>query len=274
VIRMEDVTVRFGDREALDGLTFTVPAGRIVGLLGPNGAGKTTTIRCLSGLLRPARGRVLLDDVDLATDPTAARARVGLVPQSLALYPDLSVWQNLRVFAGALGLGRKGGPAACRRALLTSGLTDRRDERVRCLSGGMQRRLNLACALLHDPPVVLCDEPAVGVDATSRRTIFDELKRLRDRGKSILYTTHHLEEAETLCDTILIVTHGRVVAEGTSEALRRTHAPPSGRLRLEVDPGVQPEAVHTALTAAGIAVRALRSDGPNLEEVYLQLTAP
>ncbi len=212
-----DLRKRYGTRVALDGVSLTVRAGEVVGLLGPNGAGKTTTLAILSTVLRPDSGRVVMGRV--ASDGGPRRASIGLVPQTLALYPTLSVWQNLWHFARMQGLARGPSRTACARVLDDIGLTARAGEAVRALSGGMQRRLNLAVAVVHRPAVLLLDEPTVGVDLESREHLLRLVRRLRDHGTGVVYSTHYMEEAERICDRVLLIDRGKLVADGTVEEL-------------------------------------------------------
>jgi ABC-2 type transport system ATP-binding protein len=214
---------RFRDVVAVDGVSVALESGRILGLLGPNGAGKTTTVAMLAGLTTPDAGEVLVGGRPLAGDCDPAKRRLGLVPQDLALYEELSARDNLRFFGGLYGLTGDALETALAAALELVGLADRARARVGTYSGGMKRRLNLAAGLLHDPDVVLLDEPTVGVDPQSRNAIFDNLEALRRRGKALLYTTHYMEEAERLADRVVIVDHGRVVADDTPAGLARAH---------------------------------------------------
>jgi len=212
MLQVEQLSKRYGDRLAVDAISFAIGEGETVGLLGPNGAGKTTVIAMISGIAQPDGGQVSLGDVLVTKDADALKRRVGLVPQDLALYDELSAWANLQLFGGLYGLG---GDSLRRRAddaLALVGLADRRNERVKNFSGGMKRRLNIAGALLHDPDLILLDEPTVGVDPQSRNAIFDNLEALKSRGKTLLYTTHYMEEAERLCDRVLILDGGRILA--------------------------------------------------------------
>jgi ABC-2 type transport system ATP-binding protein len=210
---------RYGDRLALDRVSLRVCAGEVVGLLGPNGAGKTTTLSILSGVIAPDAGEVRIDGVSMNGASAAARRKLGLVPQSIALYPTLSARENLMFFGRMQGLS---GDAAATRAeelLAEVGLTDRADEAVGGFSGGMKRRLNLACGMMHRPCALLLDEPTVGVDPQSRGRIFSIVEDARARGDAILYSTHYMEEVEKLADRVVLIDRGRVVAEGTSAEL-------------------------------------------------------
>lgn len=290
-------------RAVVSGVSLRLEPGRVLGLLGPNGAGKSTTVSMLCGLLRPDRGDVAFDD---GTSPMNGRAdafkrRIGLVPQDIALYEELPARQNLELFGALYGLSGADLARRSDEALELVGLADRARDKPSTFSGGMKRRLNIACALVHDPDVLVFDEPTVGVDPQSRNAIFDNLEVLRDRGKALMYTTHYMEEAERLCDRIVIVDHGRVVANDELGALLR-HARSGERLEIDVGqtvdcapllavPGVveaneangvlnvtlQSLAKDMApvlawCSAQGLAIRHINSVRANLEDVFLALT--
>jgi ABC-2 type transport system ATP-binding protein len=223
----------YDGRVAVDGVSFAIGRGEIVGVLGPNGAGKTTTVSMISGVLRPDAGEVLIDGKPLAGDTDPAKGRLGLVPQELALYDELTARQNLSFFGGLHAMERAALDRAIASSLALVGLTDRAGHKVATFSGGMKRRLNLAAGLLHDPQVLLLDEPTVGVDPQSRNAIFDNLEALRAAGKGLLYTTHYMEEAERLCDRIVVIDQGKVVAHDTLRGLYRL-LPAANRLRVEL----------------------------------------
>ena len=210
----------FGPVAAVNGVSFNVDRGQLVGLLGPNGAGKTTTVSMIAGLVSPDRGAVTIDGVRLSSDTDPVKRRIGLVPQDLALYDELSAGANLRLFGALYGLSGAGLEKAIMTSLTLVGLFDRVRDKVKTYSGGMKRRLNLAAGLLHDPDILLLDEPTVGVDPQSRNAIFDNLEQLKARGKALLYTTHYMEEAERLADRIVVMDHGRVLADDTLAGLR------------------------------------------------------
>ncbi|HPA52376.1 MAG TPA: ABC transporter ATP-binding protein [Thermoanaerobaculia bacterium] len=248
-------------------MSFRVGGGTIVGLLGPNGAGKTTTVSIVCGLVPPDAGEVKVGGVALSGDTDPAKGRLGLVPQEPALYEELTAEDNLRFFGA---LQRMEGARLASRidaVLRLTGLLERRRDRVKVYSGGMKRRLNLAAGLLHDPEVLLLDEPTVGVDPQSRNAIFESLEALRDAGKAILYTTHYMEEAERLCDRIVIVDRGRVVAEGTKDELGAL-LPGNGARDLDDEA----RAAVALLAARGIAVPGADGGTPRLEKVFLHLT--
>ena len=219
---------RFGTRRALDGVDLTVRPGEVVGLLGPNGAGKTTLLSILATILPPDAGSVVVGD---AAAPRTERPVVGLVPQSLALYPRLTVMQNVWHFARMQGLSRRDAHLACGLVLADIGLLERAHDAAETLSGGMQRRLNLACGLVHRPRVLLLDEPTVGVDLDSREQLLAVVRRARAAGAAVVYSTHYMEEAERICDRVCLIDEGRLVADGTVEELI---ARAGGRTRVEL----------------------------------------
>jgi len=220
MIKVEHLRKIYSEIAAVDDATFTAGAGEIFGLLGPNGAGKTTTIGCISGLLTPTAGRVLVDGHDVVCEGTAARRSIGVVPQELALYEDLSAIENLEYWGGAQGLRGSALNQRIAKVLELTGLQDRLRETVKHYSGGMKRRLNFACGLVHQPRVLLLDEPTVGVDPQSRVRLLDLVREEAKSGTCVLYTTHYMEEAELLCDRIAIMDHGRLIAQGTLSELR------------------------------------------------------
>jgi ABC-2 type transport system ATP-binding protein len=209
----------YGSRAAVDGLALSARVGEIVGLLGPNGAGKTTTLSMLSGVIAPDTGRVKIGGVDLAADPIAARRRLGLVPQSIALYPALTALENLHFFGRIQGLGANDAAARAAHLLESVGLSDRARDDVAGFSGGMKRRLNLACGMIHSPAVLLLDEPTVGVDPQSRGRIFEVVEAAAAAGSAVIYSTHYMEEVERLCGRVILIDHGHVVAGGTTTEL-------------------------------------------------------
>jgi ABC-2 type transport system ATP-binding protein len=219
MIRAEDIRKRYGDRVAVDGVSFTVNAGEIVGLLGPNGAGKTTTLSILSGVIAPDAGRASIAGYDLASAPRQARHSLGLVPQSLALYPTLTALENLVFFGRMQGMAAREALKRARGLLEEVGLDDRADDIVEEFSGGMMRRLNIACGMMHYPAAIMLDEPTVGVDPQSRGRIFAVVEAARQAGGAILYSTHYMEEAERLCNEIVLIDHGKIVAQGTGREL-------------------------------------------------------
>jgi ABC-2 type transport system ATP-binding protein len=205
----------------VDGVGFRVAPGTIYGLLGPNGAGKTTTISCITGLLKPDSGRVVVGGVDLSSDPLRVKGMLGIVPQDVAIYGTLRAYENVAYFASLHGLAGAGLKDRSNRVLEMVGLDPKSRQQSRKFSGGMKRRLNLAIGLVHRPKVLLLDEPTVGIDPQARINILDVVRAIQGEGTAILYTTHYLDEAESLCDRIGIMDHGRILAEGSLAELRR-----------------------------------------------------
>src|SRR5262245_6899333 len=220
MLTIKNLRKTFGPLVAVDDVTFTLEQGQLVGLLGPNGAGKTTTVSMIAGLVTPDRGEVLVGGQRLVRDTDPVKRRIGLVPQDLALYEELSARDNLRFFGALFGLAGGALDAAMKSALEVVELAGRAADKVKPFSGGMKRRLNLPAGLLHDPDSLLLDEPTVGVDPQSRNAIFDNLEVLKRRGKALLYTTHYMEEAERLADRIVVIDHGKVIANDTLGGLQ------------------------------------------------------
>jgi ABC-2 type transport system ATP-binding protein len=299
-IVVEDVEKRYGERPALRGVTFHVAAGEIVGLLGPNGAGKSTMLSILATILRADRGRVAIAGFGLPEDAASARRAVGFVPQREALYPTLTARENVEFFARMLGLDRARARASIDRVLAIAMLEERSREPISGFSVGMRRRLNLACGLLHDPRVLLLDEPTVGVDPQSRERIFVAVRELAGAGTAVLYSTHAMEEAERLCHRIVLLDEGAVVAFGTTDELvSRARLAPTVRLatraplgdgwladvrgvrivrqsdvnaEIEIADLADAPAVMMAAARAGREVLELSLHRPDLADVFLALT--
>jgi lipooligosaccharide transport system ATP-binding protein len=294
VVQVNGLVRRFGAFTAVDELSFEVPRGQCFGLLGPNGAGKSTTLKMLLGLVRPDAGRIEVLGLDVAEHARALRARIGVVPQMDALDPDFTVTENLRIFARYFGLASHGLQARIEGLLEFAGLNAKRDARIQDLSGGMKRRLTLARALVNDPDILLLDEPTTGLDPQARHLIWERLRRLLGSGKTIVLTTHFMEEAERLCDRLIIVDHGRRIAEGSPAELIGQHiepvvaevsgehaaarvraASPGAGERIEaVGDGVYvyaPAGERLSWLPEGSSLRVLRRSA-NLEDVFLRLT--
>jgi ABC-2 type transport system ATP-binding protein len=295
----------YGSRQVVADLSLSVAAGEIVGLLGPNGAGKSTTVAMLCGLVGADQGRVFVGTgagrLELTENTPEAKRRIGVVPQELSIYENLGAAANLTLFGALYGLAGALLRERVDAALQLVGLADRAGDKPQLFSGGMKRRLNIAAALVHDPDILIFDEPTVGVDPQSRNAIFDNLELLRDRGKALLYTTHYMEEAERLCDRVVIMDHGRVVASDTLQGLYK-RLPAVDTLELEVDGAVDLVALgdepgitrptqdgtrlragvvdlgHSApallswLAARGHAVHRISSGRVDLEDIFLSLT--
>ena len=220
MLNVEHLVKQYGDLTAVDDVSFEARKGAVFGLLGPNGAGKSTTINCISGLLTPTTGRIAVSGHDIARDGKAARQSLGVVPQELALYEDLPAIDNLRYWGKAYGLRGKALENRVADVLDCIGLADRARDLPKKFSGGMKRRLNFGCGVVHQPKVLLLDEPTVGVDPQSRAKLFELVEAERDAGACVLYTTHYMEEAERLCDSLAIIDHGKIIAEGTVGELK------------------------------------------------------
>ena len=303
MIEVQALRKEYDGLVAVDDVTFSARPGEIFGLLGPNGAGKSTTIGCIAGLLAPTGGRVHVQGHDVAREPRAAKSGMGIVPQEVALYEDLPAEENLRFWGEAYGLSRERLRERVRTVLETVGLLDRADDKVETFSGGMKRRLNFGCGIVHQPEVLLLDEPTVGVDPQSRVRLLDLVREQAAAGVCVLYTTHYMEEAEALCDRLAILDHGRIIAAGTLEELRGSMGERDlVRLAGSLDPegvreavrmleGVEvvaaaPEQVALAVTGAsrrlpeilttvtgtGAAVRETTVTRPSLESLFIRLT--
>jgi len=221
MIQVKDLRKLYGDLVAVDGISFEVAPGEIYGLLGPNGAGKPAIISTLCGLLRPNSGRVMINGLDIQAEPGPVKQILGVVPQEPAIYEELSARENLRFWGGLYGLSGRDLSQKIDKALDRVGLGDRAKEPSKRFSGGMKRRLNLAIGLVHEPKVLLLDEPTVGIDPQARINILDVVREAADNGTTVLYTTHYLEEAEQLCRRIGIVDKGKLLAEGTLDELQQ-----------------------------------------------------
>ena len=296
-LRVDALVKRFGPVTAVDGITLELRSGECLGLLGPNGAGKSTLIRSIVGRVIPDAGRISV--CGAPADSAAARAALGWIPQELALYPRLTCRENLQSFGRYHGLSGPSLDQAVSRCLEWATLTDRAAELVKNLSGGMKRRLNMAAGLIHQPRLVLMDEPTVGVDPQSRNHIFEMIEKLHREGMSIIYTTHYMEEAERLCDRIAIIDHGRVIALGTHAELvlnafgsrsqvRARFAGPDERIatwirerdgrmstgwaHFTVEHPSEIAALLEASAKAGFELLDVSLQKPNLEAVFLHLT--
>lgn len=275
MLELSGVCKSYGSLQAVADLSLHVERGEVFGLLGPNGAGKTTTISMVVGLLRPDSGEL---SVAGAADPTIAsvRAKIGLAPQQLAIYDTLTGRENLDFFGRLHGLRGKRLRERVDWALSYAGLTDRAGDRAEAYSGGMQRRLNLAAAVLHEPALLLLDEPTVGVDPQSRASILDGISEMADSDRAIVYTSHYMDEVQRICDRVAIVDHGKLLAIGTCDALIDQHGGSSvvvaetakGEERIETD---DPLKALSRFQEAGGLLR-FRVDRPDLESVFLNLT--
>lgn len=308
MIEVEQLRKTFGDLTAVGGVSFSAKPGEIFGLLGPNGAGKSTTIGCICGLLTPTGGHVRVMGHDVVRDGTEARQALGVVPQEIALYDDLSAFENLQYWGGAQGLRNPKLRERIQMVLESTGLQDRAREPVKQFSGGMKRRLNFACGVVHAPQVLLLDEPTVGVDPQSRVRLLDLVREQAAAGVCVLYTTHYMEEAESLCSRLAIMDHGQLIAAGTlaelrsmmgerdllrltgvfetagvQDALKRMNGSEPGAIEIVQSSGDQLTlsltaaarklpAIFGALESAGAEVRGTTLTQPSLESLFIKLT--
>jgi ABC-2 type transport system ATP-binding protein len=309
VIRVEHLTKRYGERTAVDDISFSVEAGEVIGFLGPNGAGKSTTLKMLTGYLSPNDGRVRIGDVDAVADPIAARRQIGYLPESVPLYRELRVTEYLRYRARLKGVPRRAVKASVEKALELANVGDVRDRIIGQLSKGYRSRVGIADALVADPPLLVLDEPTAGLDPNQIRQVRDLIRSMAGK-KTVLLSTHILPEVESTCGRVLIIHRGRLVGEGEPGSLRAARAgqqvlsveahgersklegllgavpgvlriadvtvlqsdPPIVRLRLEAEPGEVAEAVFRATSAAGLVLRELRREQASLEDVFTNLT--
>jgi len=303
MLAVRNLSKHYGDVRAVDGVSFEIPSGVIFGLLGPNGAGKTTIISMVAGLVPPATGSIHVDGMDLAAEPSKVKARLGVVPQEIALYEDLTARENLDFWGGIYGLRGKEKSARRDELLELVGLSDRAREPVKQFSGGMKRRLNLAMGLVHRPKLVLLDEPTVGIDPQARINILKVVRDIVDSGTTLLYTTHYLEEAEDLCDELAIMDDGKIHAQGSIDELKSSLGEGSvltlqgsfekqdvarvvdatqGIELIEVEDGLALVGVPAGSAGVGSTLEAFYGSGmhlsgvtvkePNLEDLFLKLT--
>ena len=302
-IQVNDLHKSFGEVKAVQGISFNVRQGDIFSLLGPNGAGKTTTISMLATLLRPDQGDALVFGNSIRTDPMGVKAVLGVVPQEIALYEDLSARENLTFWGKMYGLRGAVLKSRVDEILEVIGLTDRAGGRVGKFSGGMKRRVNIGVALLHKPKIIYMDEPTVGIDPQSRRNILDSVVALKNQGMTVLYTTHYMEESQELSDQIAIMDHGKLIASGTHAELVKIVGE-MDRIRLTINaeshrvleawsaiPGVERISAEDstlnilvedsnlilpnlfeAATAHNVRITSVDIQEPNLEAVFLHLT--
>jgi ABC-2 type transport system ATP-binding protein len=305
ILEVKDLVKKYGDFTAVKGISFDIKEGEIFGLLGPNGAGKTTTISMLSTLYAPTSGDATVGGHSVTKEPMAVRNLIGVVPQELALYDDLTARENLVFWGQMYGLSGKTLKRRVDEVLEQIGLADKARNRVKTYSGGMKRRVNIGVGLLHKPSLLFMDEPTVGIDPQSRRAILDSVKALNQQGMAVLYTTHYMEEAEELSDRVGIIDHGELIALGTQAELNR-QVGEKDTLILHIDENQDGEALATAvrkiqgvlkaditdhtvaviaqeaeeimapvITTAnelGVKIRSVDIQEPNLEAVFLSLT--
>ncbi len=304
ILRIEGVTKRFGDIVAVDNVTLSLDAGEIFGLLGPNGAGKSTAINMVTGLLSMDKGKIYLLDMDIKKHSMEAKRNTGIVPQDIAIYEDLTSLENVKFFASLYGLKGSELTAAAEEALAFTGLSDKARAYPKGFSGGMKRRLNIACAIAHKPKLIIMDEPTVGIDPQSRNHILQSVKRLNEMGCTIIYTSHYMEEVEEICTRIAIMDHGKIISQGTREELKALitdsnvvwitaadHVSRVSEDKIREIPGVQTleieentvkissarevsnlDRIILYFTSNGISIKSVESKVPDLETVFLSLT--
>jgi ABC-2 type transport system ATP-binding protein len=270
LLHVDGVSKSYGARRAVDGVSFQVRQGQTVGLIGPNGAGKSTTVAMICGLLRPDSGTITLEGEPVGQGASAAKAKIGYVPQDLALYEDLPALENLKLFGALYGLKGTLLKQRCDAVLALVNLADRASDKPSSFSGGMKRRLNIAAALLHDPQLLILDEPTVGVDPQSRNAIFDTLETLQQQGRALIYTSHYMEEVERLADHIVIIDGGRVLADETPAALYQ-RLPAQAALHAEL--AAPPSASLLDGIRAQPGVTAVRVDASNGTHLDIDLAA-
>ena len=221
MISVSNLSKKYDSQQALNGINFEIKEGEFFGLLGPNGAGKTTTISIMSTILEPSGGVVKIDGLDVASKSAECKRRIGVVPQEIALYNELSAYQNLLFWGSLYDVPKPELKKRIEEILKLFGLWDRKDDKVKTYSGGMKRRINIASALLHQPKVLFMDEPTVGIDPQSRNLIYEVIEKLHKDGMTIVYTTHYMEEAERFCDRIAIIDNGQIIAQGSLNELKK-----------------------------------------------------
>lgn len=303
VLDIRGLTKKFGDFVAVDNMSLSVREGEIFGFLGANGAGKSTTINMICSLLLPTDGEIRILDRDIKSESRFAKQSLGIVPQDIAIYEDLTAYENVAFFAGLYGLRGKLMKERTEEALAFVGLGDKAKSMPKNFSGGMKRRLNIACAIAHKPKLIIMDEPTVGIDPQSRNYILSSVRELNASGCTVIYTSHYMEEVEEICSRIAIVDHGKIIAEGTKEQLKATitdskdivielkSASGNEGERLKSLPGVRKVVqeenvirVHSdaavdnlnrilkQLMADDLEIRTVEEREPNLESVFLTLT--
>lgn len=303
VLEIRGLTKKFGDFIAVDNMSLIIREGEIFGFLGSNGAGKSTTINMVSSLLRPTGGEIRILEKDIMKHSRFAKMNLGVVPQDLAIYEDMTAYENVSFFAGLYGLRGTELKERTEEALAFVGLSDKAKSFPENFSGGMKRRLNIACAIAHKPKLIIMDEPTVGIDPQSRNYILTSVRKLNESGCTIIYTSHYMEEVEEICSRIAIVDHGKIIAEGTKEQLKSTVTDVKDiRIELKSAQGGESEGLKTIpgvrnalqdeqviriqsdaavdnlnrilkqLMDSGNEIRAVEEQEPNLETVFLTLT--
>lgn len=221
ILRTTDLTKKYNNKAVVDGLSLEIKRGEIFGLLGPNGAGKSTTMNMICSTVRPTAGKVELFGKELRANKKEVIRRIGYIPQELAIHGDLKAWENAELFISLYGIKGADLKKAVDESLEYVGLSERRQEFAKNFSGGMKRRLNIACAIGHDPELLIFDEPTVGIDPQSRNFILEKIKESNEKGATVIYTSHYMEEVEAICSRIAIMDNGRIIACGTSSELKK-----------------------------------------------------
>lgn len=297
VLDIQHLSKKYGKKAALEDISFSVKAGTCFGLLGPNGAGKSTTMKILTGIVDADNGNVMILGMDSKEHSHSIKQKVGYVPQSITLYEELNAYDNLLFFGQMYGVKGKLLQERITKVLTQTGLLDRAKDKIKEYSGGMKRRINIAAALLHDPKILILDEPTVGIDPQSRNHIFDMIRGLKDEGVTIIYSTHYMEEVEVLCDEIAIIDNGKIIIQGNLKELLEQYSTKS--IYIETDdieklkqlnhisritsknegwviesdqPVVLLQTILKTTTELGIEIQALEMMRPTLESVFLSLT--
>lgn len=303
MIKVNGITKSYEEIEALKNISFSIKKGEIFGLLGPNGAGKSTTINILSSLIAPDKGDILFDGISSIKNLKTSKSKIGIVPQEIALYEELSAFDNLLFWGSLYDIPKIELHQRVIDVLEMVGLTDRKNDKIKTYSGGMKRRINIASSILHNPKILLMDEPTVGVDPQSRNHVFEVIERLNKEGMTILYTTHYMEEAERLCDTIAIIDNGEIITQGTLKELRNSanvgdlltillvngegssiseiqSAIPSYSYNIDSNSiqveceniGKEISSIINKIQNAGGVIESIDTDRANLESIFLKLT--
>ena len=303
IVKITDLTKKFGDLAAVDKINLKIEEGEIFGFLGPNGAGKSTTIHLICGLLRPDTGQVTVLGKEVKKEPDFTKENIGIVPQEIAIYEDLTAYENVQFFAGLYGLRGQELKARVLEALEFVGLDDQAKRLPSEFSGGMKRRLNIACALAHRPKLIIMDEPTVGIDPQSRNHILQSVRKLNQMGCTIIYTSHYMEEVEELCSRVAIMDHGKIIAEGSIDELKAIITNTSsvwitvdsvrqvdeaklrginGVLNIEIEENLikvnssndlnNLDRIISYFTASQIPIKNIENKAPDLETVFLTLT--
>ena len=303
MIKVRSISKSFGNIEAVNNVSFTINKGEIFGILGPNGAGKSTIVNILNTLVKPDKGDVIIDGINIKDDGDTIKLIMGVVPQEIALYEELTAYENLMFWGGLYDIPKSKLKSVVNSTLEVVDLVNRKDDRIKTFSGGMKRRINIACSLLHNPKILVLDEPTVGVDPQNRNHIFEVIERLNNEGMTMIYTTHYMEEAERFCNTIAIIDEGRIIAQGSLKELRKisdvkdlitikladseketvsriTEANPVFRFD-SINNTLQVESVNISkdisiiinhIQNSGGVIERIYTQGANLESVFLKLT--